>query len=76
MIEYWFEDSNNFFSGRLDDSMNSRLKSMELEFLASSFYREVDETVAVIPNRDWPPDFITDEARQKLFELTRSKYLD
>ena len=57
MIEYWFEDSNDFFSGRLDESMNTRLNSMELEFLASSFYREVDETVAVIPNRDWPPDF-------------------
>ncbi len=57
MIEYWFEESNDFFSGRFNETMRTRLDSMELEFLASSFYREVDETVAVIPNRDWPPDF-------------------
>ena len=57
MIEYWFEEPNDFFSGRLNESMKTRLDSMELEFFASSFYREVDETVAVIPNRDWPPDF-------------------
>ncbi len=57
MIEYWFESAEYFFSQRFDNKIVSHLAGMENELLASSFYREVDETVAVMPNRNPTPDF-------------------
>ena len=57
MIEYWFDSPEHFFAQRFDKKIVSHLGGMENKFLASSFYREVDETVAVMPNRHPTPDF-------------------
>ncbi len=57
MIEYWFEHPDAFFSNRFDERISSHLNGMENELFISSFFREVDETVAVMPNRNPAPDF-------------------
>lgn len=57
VIEYWFDDASYFFSGRAENGLNTYLASLEPELFAASFYREVDETVAVVPNRNPPNDF-------------------
>ncbi len=57
MIEYWFDDSDYFFSSRFNKNLLSFTKKFEEKYLKSSFYKEVDETVAVIPKRDIPTDY-------------------
>ena len=57
IVEYWFEDADSFFAHRTDSQLNSYLHRLESELFAASFYREVDETVAVIPNRNQPDNF-------------------
>ncbi len=56
MAEYWFDAPENFIDARNDSAYND-LKTMESELFSSVFYREVDETVAVLPKRDPAPDF-------------------
>lgn len=57
IIEYWFDDASNFFVGRAEDSLNTYLATLESELFVASFFRELDETVAVLPNRNPPNDF-------------------
>ena len=57
IIEYWFDDASDFFSGRADKNLNPYLAKLESELFIASFFREVDETVAVVPNRNPPVDF-------------------
>ncbi len=57
MIEYWFESPAGWIEGRNNPDIQSRLADMESDLMARSFYREVDETVAVLPNRAPAPDF-------------------
>ena len=57
IIEYWFNNSDYFFSSRFNKNLLSFTKKFEEKYLKSSFYREVDETVAVIPKRDIPTDY-------------------
>lgn len=57
MIEYWFDSPNGWVDGRNNAEIQSRLADMEGELMTRSFYREVDETVAVLPNRAPAPDF-------------------
>ena len=57
IIEYWFLNSNDFFKGRFEKKLLSNLKKFEDKYFAKSFYREVDETVAVIPKRNIASEF-------------------
>ena len=57
IIEYWFDDASYFFAGRAEDSLNTYLATLESELFVASFFRELDETVAVLPNRNPPNDF-------------------
>ena len=57
IIEYWFDDASDFFVGRAEDSLNTYLATLESELFVASFFRELDETVAVLPNRNPPNDF-------------------
>ena len=53
LIEYWFDDASEFVQLRSDPTISE----MEAELMQNSFFREVDETVAVMPNRAPRPDF-------------------
>ncbi len=57
MAELWFDRSQQFVEGRSQAWLNARLESLEQELMAAVYYREVDETVAVLPNRSPAPDF-------------------
>ena len=57
MIEYWYESPECFFSERFNGKIGSHLSGMENELLDASFFKEVDETVAVMPNRHPAPCF-------------------
>tara|TARA_Y100001970_G_scaffold70292_1_gene89523 strand:+ start:432 stop:1286 length:855 start_codon:yes stop_codon:yes gene_type:complete len=57
LIEYWFNNSDCFFSSRFSKNLLSFTKKFEEKYLKSSFYKEVDETVAVIPKRGISPDY-------------------
>jgi hypothetical protein len=56
LIEYWFDEPEQFSSARLSPGFE-QLREFEAAFFAAAFYREVDETVAVLPKRDIPPPF-------------------
>jgi hypothetical protein len=56
LIEYWFDDPEQFVSARLSADFDQLLE-FESAFFSAVFYREVDETVAVLPKRDTPPPF-------------------
>lgn len=53
MIEYWFDHASDYISLR----SNPALAELEEALMHTSFLREVDETVAVLPNRLPSPDF-------------------
>ncbi len=58
MLEYWLEDNQSFVQGRTPGHRGADdLLAMEQSLCQRSFYREVDETVAVLPNRAPAPDF-------------------
>jgi hypothetical protein len=57
MAEMWFDRPDQFAAGRADPALSARLDPIERRLFASIFYREVDETVAVLPNRAPAPDF-------------------
>ena len=57
IIEYWFLNPDNFFKGRFEKKLLSHIIIFEDKYFAKSFYREVDETLAVIPKRNIAPKF-------------------
>jgi len=57
IAEYWFEAPEDYVAARNNATIDSTLSEMEAALFSSVFYREVDETVAVLPKRDPAPDF-------------------
>ena len=57
LIEYWFLNYENFFKGRFDKKLLTYINNFENKYFEKSFYREVDETVAVMPKRNISTDF-------------------
>ena len=56
LIEYWFDEPEQFSSARASKDFE-QLHEFESAFFSAVFYREVDETVAVLPKRNTPPPF-------------------
>lgn len=54
LAEYWFDDPSNFRAAR---EKEPKFALTESQHFARSFFREVDETVAVMPNRLPSPSF-------------------
>jgi hypothetical protein len=57
MAEMWFDAPEQFTAGRSDPVLGAALDALEQDLFASVFYREVDETIAVNPNRGPAPPF-------------------
>lgn len=57
MAEMWFDSPEQFIAGRRDPELGPKLDKMEEEIFSAVFYREVDETIAVNPNRAPAPAF-------------------
>ena len=57
IAELWFDSAEQFAAGRCGTELGATLDGLEAELFSSVFYREVDETVAVLPKRDPAPDF-------------------
>jgi hypothetical protein len=57
MAELWFDTPAQFAAGRTDPEIGPRLDAAEQDLFGAVFYREVDETIAVLPNRGVAPDF-------------------
>jgi hypothetical protein len=57
MAELWFDSPEQFVAGRSDSDLGKALEALEKDLFSSVFYREVDETVAVVPNRAPAPPF-------------------
>ncbi len=57
IAELWFDTAEQFVDGRCGTPLGADLDELELGLFASVFYREVDETVAVLPKRDPAPAF-------------------
>ena len=56
MAEYWFDSPDQYIAAREDPRFNA-LDQLEERLFERLFFREVDETVAVLPKRDIPPPF-------------------
>lgn len=57
MAEYWFDEPTQYIEARNSPKLDAVMSAMEEILFASVFYRQVDETVAVLPKRDPAPDF-------------------
>lgn len=57
IAEYWFDQPEQYVSARLSPEIDQPLSELESTLFSSVFYREVDETVAVLPKRNPAPDF-------------------
>ena len=57
ITELLFDDAQTFIDGRTDSELGPALDALEDELFENVFYREVDETIAVNPNRLPKPDF-------------------
>lgn len=57
IAEIWFDSPAQFVAARSDPEIGAALDALERDLFASVFYREVDETVAVLPNRAPAPAF-------------------
>jgi hypothetical protein len=57
MAEYWFDDASQYSDARANHSLDQTLSDLEQKMFSHVFYREVDETVAVLPKRTPAPDF-------------------
>jgi hypothetical protein len=57
ITELWFDRAPQFVAGRSAAPLAAQLDALESELFASTWYREVDETVAVNPNRSPAPSF-------------------
>ena len=56
MAEYWFDSEENFVRARSSKPFEP-LYALEQRLFSRLFYREIDETVAVLPKRDPAPNF-------------------
>jgi hypothetical protein len=54
--ELWFDEPGQFVAARSDPRWGAKLDALERELFAAVFYREVDETIAVLPNRGETPE--------------------
>ena len=57
MAEYWFDSVTDFCAARKVLQNDSAFAEGERALLDASFWRLVDETVAVLPNRAPPPNY-------------------
>jgi hypothetical protein len=57
IAEYWFDQPEQLVAARNDSLVDGPLTALEELLFSSVFYREVDETVAVLPKRDPAPTF-------------------
>jgi hypothetical protein len=57
LAELWFDEPEQFIAARSDGTLATGLDDLEQSLFASVYYREVDETIAVNPNRLPKPDF-------------------
>ncbi|MEN3951366.1 EthD domain-containing protein [Iodidimonas sp. SYSU 1G8] len=57
IAELWFDAPDQFATGRADPAIADRLDRLEQRLFDAVWYREVDETIAVMPNRAPAPDF-------------------
>ena len=57
IAELWFDRPEQVIAGRAEPTLGQKLDALERKLFASVFYREVDETIAVLPNRAPAPDF-------------------
>lgn len=57
IAELWFDRSEQFVAGRSSPELGARLDALEKELFDAVWYREVDETVVVVPNRAPAPPF-------------------
>ncbi|MFN3233002.1 MAG: EthD domain-containing protein [Alphaproteobacteria bacterium] len=57
MAELWFDRPDQLITARHGTALGNKLAGIEDELFNAVFYREVDETVAVNPNRAPAPDF-------------------
>ncbi len=57
MAELWFDSAEDFIAARTHPAIKQRLDELENDLFSSVYYREVDETVAVNPNRHPAPSF-------------------
>ncbi len=57
IAELWFDNPDQVVAGRCDTSLGAHLDALEDNNFANAFYREVDETVAVMPNRKLAPEY-------------------
>ena len=57
MLELWLESANGLSATLQAGALADELIAWQRRLCARSFWREVDETVAVLPNRGPPPDF-------------------
>lgn len=57
IAELWFDSAAQFADARSNAAVGATLDALEAELFGNVFYREVDETVAVLPKRDPAPPF-------------------
>ncbi len=57
MAELWFDTPEQLVAARSGTDLGASLEAIEKDLFSALFYREVDETVAVNPNRLPAPDF-------------------
>lgn len=57
MAEMWFDGPEQFIAGRSDPELGAKLDALEKDLFGAVWYREVDETVAVLPDRNPAPAF-------------------
>ena len=57
IVEYWLDSATVFARHRTRSAAAEPLAELDTELFDATFYREVDETVAVLPNRAPAPAF-------------------
>ncbi len=57
MTEFWFDDAQQFVDGRSQSLLSAQLQAIEQPLMSAVYYRVVDETVAVLPNRSPAPNY-------------------
>lgn len=57
IAEYWFDQPEDMIAARQNRAIDEPLTALEERLFSAVFYREVDETVAVLPKRNPAPEF-------------------
>ena len=57
MAELWFDAPDQYVDARSGTDLGEKLLATEQELFKAIWFREMDETVAVNPNRDPAPEF-------------------